>query len=300
MKLLRCHIILIIIFGSLLHLLSGCGITDESRKSMDRAEALMESAPDSAMTILDSITLGALSSERDKARHALLRSMALDKTFVDTITFDVLQPAIDCYLEKGTPDERLRTLYYQGRIYQNRKEDEEAMKCFIAATDLKNEITDSLTLARMYTARSVLYYGQNRFEMYVKYALAGGDIYYNLNRKAIFVDNMLRAFEGFVLLNDKAQADSVMSVLKEIPDSIVENNNRYIHCKVAYALAFLPKTEIRAMLDSLDRASLPENYFVMLALGYSKVGEGELAKESFDMLPEHYDGDSLQYLSIRS
>ncbi|MDE6028517.1 MAG: hypothetical protein K2G23_10640, partial [Muribaculaceae bacterium] len=90
----------------------GCANSRENASRMDRADRLMESAPDSAMAILDSIVPSSLSSRQEKARYALLKSMALDKHFIDTITFDVLQPAIDHYLEKGTSDERLRTLYY--------------------------------------------------------------------------------------------------------------------------------------------------------------------------------------------
>ena len=60
-------------------LLAGCFSSPKENARMDRAESLMESAPDSAMTILDSVSLGALSSQKDKARYALLKSMALDK-----------------------------------------------------------------------------------------------------------------------------------------------------------------------------------------------------------------------------
>ena len=36
-------------------------------------------------------------------------SMALDKNYIDTTTFDIIQPAIDYYLSKGNADEKLRT-----------------------------------------------------------------------------------------------------------------------------------------------------------------------------------------------
>ena len=75
---------------------------------LDLADSLMESRPDSALTILDSISAADLRGDAQKARHALLLSMALDKNYIDTTTFDVLQPAIDYYPRHGSPDEKLR------------------------------------------------------------------------------------------------------------------------------------------------------------------------------------------------
>lgn len=48
-------------------------------------------------------------------------SMALDKNYIDTADLAVISPAIEYYIREGigTPDERLRTHFYEGRIYQN-------------------------------------------------------------------------------------------------------------------------------------------------------------------------------------
>ena len=299
MKLLRCHIILIIIFGSLLHLLSGCGITDESRKSMDRAEALMESAPDSAMTILDSITLGALSSERDKARHALLRSMALDKTFVDTITFDVLQPAIDCYLEKGTPDERLRTLYYQGRIYQNRKEDEEAMKCFIKATEFNAGITDSLMLAHAYTAKGSIYYDQNKYISAIRSYLKGADIYRDISRVDYQTDNLLQVLDSYINIQDRYHSDSILDIVKTLPREYYEAQNLYLHCRIVYANKFLSPMEIRDMLDTIHRDRLNDDLLLDLARGYVRAGDKVNSMECLKEVSLSFR-DRVKYSAIKS
>lgn len=93
----------------LLLLASACSRPGESDRRMDRAESVMNASPDSALLLLDSITPQSLSGSRRKARYALLRSIALDKNYIDTTNFDVLQPAIDYFLMKGSPDEKLKT-----------------------------------------------------------------------------------------------------------------------------------------------------------------------------------------------
>ena len=81
------------------------------KEAFDIAESLMETHPDSALLILKGMDKSQLHSKAAQARYALLLSMALDKNFVDTTTFDVLQPAIDYYLKKGAAYEKLRTYY---------------------------------------------------------------------------------------------------------------------------------------------------------------------------------------------
>lgn len=135
----------------LLILLALC-VTDCSRSgedaALDRAEALMEQHPDSALAVLRRVDTSGLGSDAGRARYALLMSMALDKNYIDTTTFDVLRPAIDYYLEDGTPDQKLRTYYYQGRIYMNRGDRDNALSSFARALDNTRGITDSLCMAR--------------------------------------------------------------------------------------------------------------------------------------------------------
>lgn len=133
-------------------LLAACDKHTTLLEQMDIAENLMNTKPDSALTILEDITVSNIKDKEIGARYALLKSMALDKNYIDTTTFDILQPAINYYIKNGTPNERLRTYYYQGRIYQNRGDDESAMNSFMNGCDLKQLVTDSLLLAHTLVA----------------------------------------------------------------------------------------------------------------------------------------------------
>lgn len=62
-----------------------------TQKFLDHAESIMETHPDSALAKLSGIKPESLSESKQKARHALLLSMALDKNYIDTTKFDVLQ-----------------------------------------------------------------------------------------------------------------------------------------------------------------------------------------------------------------
>lgn len=163
--------------------LSGCSDSSEQSKQMDQAENLMESRPDSALAILNNIQPDNLHGKKQRARYALLKSMALDKNYIDTTTFEVLQPAIDYYLEKGTPDEKLKTYYYQGRIFQNQEDRDNALNSFIKGIDISTGSVDSLYIARTLVAQAALYSEFYDFDSYINCRLRAAKIYKHLSHK---------------------------------------------------------------------------------------------------------------------
>ncbi len=97
--------------------LASCGQHSKHWETLTQMESLMEVRPDSVLPILQEISLEELSGKEEKAKHALLLSMAMDKNYIDRTDFEVLQPAIDYYEDNGTATDKLRTHFYQGRIY---------------------------------------------------------------------------------------------------------------------------------------------------------------------------------------
>lgn len=134
-----------------------CGQHSKHWETLTQVESFMEERPDSALAILQGIEVGDLSGKEEKAKHALLLSMALDKNVIDKTDFEILQPAIDHYEDNGTPTDKLRTLFYQGRIYQNQGSNAEAMDCFLNALDKGEDSEDLLTKARILYTQGLIY-----------------------------------------------------------------------------------------------------------------------------------------------
>lgn len=89
-------------------------ITDQILKDV---ESYISESPDSALTVLESIKRSDLKSQRQKAHHALLHAMALDKSFID-VTEDSLACIAVNYFQKHGPKKYLvRSLYYKGLSY---------------------------------------------------------------------------------------------------------------------------------------------------------------------------------------
>ena len=259
--------------------MAGCARHSAAWPEMDKAEALMESRPDSALRIIDGIDPGSLDAREENARYALLRSMALDKNYIDTTTFDILQPAIDYYPEHGTPDERLRTYYYQGVIHLNRKEDEAAMQSLMKAIDQHAEATDSLTLARAYAAEGTLFYNEYKIRDYVKCNLAAADLYLGKGKTLLAIKRYTNALDGYILTSDREKADSMLAICRPL----VERNHegaKYLNPSiVSYILKFGTPKEISICLTEYQDMHMTPDDTVDFARGYLKIGEHDKAMQ---------------------
>lgn len=207
---------IILLFLSMFLLMAVCcGRHGGAYSRMDKAESLMVSKPDSALMILDSITPEMLSGKRVKARYALLKSMALDKNYIDTTSFDVLQPAIDYFLKKGSADEKLRTYYYQGRIYQNRQNPDSAMQSFMRGREYGAQATDTMTLANLLVAQGTILYSTYKFDDFIKVNLDAAKLYNDIGKIDFEILSLVNALDGSIITSHRHLADSIMSIARK-------------------------------------------------------------------------------------
>lgn len=280
----------------------GCVHSQNIDDRLDLAEKFMESRPDSSLSILERIPDSDVKGASRKARYALLKSMALDKNFIDTTTFDVLQPAISYYLRKGSPDEMLRTYYYQGVIYSNAGNDELAMQAYLNALDVQGEILDSLTLARLLVAQSVLYYKEYRIKESVENNLMAGRIFGNLSKIPNQLNCYLRSLDGAIILDQRIMADSIMKECKILIRDTPSLQEQAVESSLRYEVSFGNKTEISKVIEEVHEYGLAEYMMMNIARAYSKIGEPEtglLYLNDANIAPDNIL-DSLTYWSVKT
>ena len=131
--------------------LVACNRHSEHWAAITEMETIIEERPDSVLNVLQAIDTDELSSKEERAKHALLYSMALDKNYIDKTDFDVLQPAIDYYEDNGSATEKFQTYYLQGRIYQNQGNDTQAMIAYAQAKELLGGIDNHYLSGQLHT-----------------------------------------------------------------------------------------------------------------------------------------------------
>lgn len=77
--------------------IASCVHTSDADRIMDQAEAHLETHPDSAFVVLDSLDRRDLNSPELRARHALLYSIALEKCGIAMTSDSIINIAVDYY-----------------------------------------------------------------------------------------------------------------------------------------------------------------------------------------------------------
>lgn len=290
----------IIITLMIVVLLASCNRNTPILEQMDMAENLMNTKPDSALTILENIPVTNIKGKEIAARYALLKSMALDKNYIDTTTFDVLQPAIDYYLKKGSPDEKLRTYYYQGRIYQNQGDDDSAMQSFLNGRDLKQVVTDSLLLAHTLVAQGTLYLKQYKINEFVQNNIEAARLYGAIGKDIFEIKSYTNALDGYVMLNNQSPADSLLSICIPLVQKNPDGELYLFTSLLSYTIEFCSPDDLKTFLDKYQDLELSKDEIMNFARGYSKIGEYDKALNILaEISPAAFTMDSLKYVSVK-
>ena len=142
------------------------GCTSSLDRNLNSIDRMMNEHPAEALASLDSIGDSHLNSPRQKARYALLRSVALDKNYIDLQSDSVIAPAVRWYSRHGSPYEKARTHYYKGRIEYNAGDYSAAAVDFLRAESLFPRFDDNylkrlVLTSKAYTNNATFFYEEN-------------------------------------------------------------------------------------------------------------------------------------------
>ena len=281
-----------------LWLMVSCSDSKE-QEVLNHVESVIEAHPDSALALLRGVDKASLGSDKERARYALLMSMALDKNYIDTTTFDIIQPAIEYYLDKGTPDEKLKTLYYQGRIYQNKGDGDNAINTFARALDNTHGVKDSLCIARTLVAQAALYFDLYDFVSYTNYHLRAANIYKKCSYKDYEIDCLLNALNGANAKKDKSLADSILNLCSSFSSLDESQRQTFNSYKLSYLANLGTEKELSEIVLKQQIDSYDTNGLLNLALVYHRLSDNTKAKQLLDYVYESGEKfDTLKYQAI--
>ena len=194
--------------------LLGCTTQQDFGDRLLSIESYIDERPDSALAALDTLRSEKIRGRKDKAKFSLLYSMALDKTDCELTTDSIIAPAVDWYSRHGSPDERLKAYYYQGRIYENAGDFESAMESFLKAEKYAGQVKDCSAAGRLFFAKGRIYLSLFDLESAISNIKSAG--YYSLKggNTDNYVQSLLDISNMHLMLSD---LDSVRIYLDSIP-----------------------------------------------------------------------------------
>lgn len=105
----------------------------QTKSLLQDVETYIQERPDSALRVLRKVDSLTLNTKSLRARYSLLFAMALDKNYIDTTALSILEPTVAYYERLGSPQDKMLSCYYLGRIYANRKDYPNAVIFYLQA-----------------------------------------------------------------------------------------------------------------------------------------------------------------------
>ena len=240
---------------------------------LDTADSLMEQRPDSALTLLRRIDTLRLSAQHDRARYAMLLSMALDKNYIDLKDFHVLQPAIDYYEDHGTPTEQMRTFYYQGRIYENAGNMSKALQTYLKALERGKESNDTLTIARAYSAQFIPNLKLMSFDKAIEAGKKAAYYFRRVGKTDSYALCLIDIANAYSMKNDRVNTWKYLNECRKLWPYISEKRKQdFYNNYLIAATSFCGKDSIQAAIQEYESHVPPSKWdFLTLADAYAGI-----------------------------
>lgn len=258
--------------------LASCSHHSKHWETLTQIETFVEENPDSALSVLQCIEVDDLSGSEEKAKHALLLLMALDKNDVAETDFEILHPAIDYYKNNGTPTEQMLTLFYQGQIHRINSQYAQALACFGEAIKIDENSKDIQTKARIYDAQGDVYRVLTKWDETIKSKLCAAEYFSKLNNTDSYVSSLLDVFYTYTQNGDSISAGRYHNKCNDYLKDISSKTRNKYYC---YYLNYLIATNKLNVIENTIQeylSEVPANNLDYLSLAYAYMALGDINK----------------------
>lgn len=260
---------------------------------LDKAENCMEEHPDSSLNILNTLQLNSLTVKEDRARYALLKSMALDKNYVDVTSDSLISIALDFYKRYGSPDYKLKAFYYNGKVKMYAGDYDEALENYIKAEKYVRNSSDLLAIARLYNSKMNIY--KSIYD--IKQAIVPAKLSANYFLQAKDTVRYIRALNSLssILLgaNDFTSLEETFKLLETLKSRMNSfHMSSYYANIINYKIAVKDSTVGDSIEQYLEVLKSKEDIinWVVLARAYTELQEYDKAAASLERY-ELYNGE---------
>ena len=172
------------LYGFLLLFVSlfACRQDSRARFCLEEAERLMESRPDSSLSLLESVRSPEKLPSEDYATWCLLLTQARDKNYLEHTSDSVIDVAVRYFEQQNEPHRMAQALYCKGRVWQDQGKQEEAAELFVKALDAGKDCSDyhllfliSSWLGTLYGYQNMAEPAFNSYQKACQYAIQSGD-----------------------------------------------------------------------------------------------------------------------------
>lgn len=269
----------------ILFVLCSCA-TSETQNNLNRIEDYIRQDPKRAYVELSYIKPSELGNARERGLYSLLLSMALDKNYIDIASDSLISPAVTYFSRHGNRQHKYLTWYYQGRVYENAGQYDNALSAFVKAETVINHSILPEDIVRLYVAKERVYIHQFARDKALEEMLKAREVSAHIDNPQYYLTNSTDiALQQIVLGNyDKASGE-----LDSLASWMDKRNIVYppLYYEAKLRLLLLDNSEQQQRLDSLyniysnacSTTNTTTNAF-LIAEYFSQKGEWNNAKNA--------------------
>lgn len=269
-------------------LATSCG-GNGAAQQLDDVAAIIEDNPDSALALFRAIDPTSLSGKAQKARYSMLHAMALDKNYIDTADMRVIQPALDWYADHGSPDDRLKAMYYAGCIASNGGDMDAEMGYYVKAAQWMDQANDTLAICRLLTAQSLLYRGIYDLSADIACNQKAGPMAEAVGRYDYALYSYHRVLYAACGRNDSTTARHALNDIRRILSKWNEGDESMALHQLVFENTFGDTASIQRVLDSVGIPST-ETQAMDIVLAYKELGQNSKVLDLLAQIPMPEDG----------
>ncbi len=183
-----------------------------------QADAIMESAPDSAMSILANVDTAAL-SQFDKAYYSLLYSQAQIKTWVILDSDSLFRTAYEAFRDHPDDDLRRRAYFYNAQIAFNRGDMQSAMSDVLTAYEIAKSEENDYWIAKSAEIIGDIFSDSHNYSQSEKYRLEAVRCYKSMGRENSHRYALCDLVANYSNMNLKEKGINLADSLKRVIES---------------------------------------------------------------------------------
>lgn len=134
-----------------------CNERQSNNRQLILADSLMQSRPDSALCILQDISMEKLTTQADSAYYVLLLTQARDKNYVVQTDDSLIRYAVAYYDKTNDVRMQAKAHYYWGCVYRDMNRQAEAFREFLIAAPLTEKAKEKRQLGLVYNNIGFIY-----------------------------------------------------------------------------------------------------------------------------------------------
>ncbi len=272
-----------------------CSNSSNTDVLFKKTEGFLLFDPDSALSIIGSIPMTELATERQKAEFILLYERVLEKNDIPLIGEDDMVAATEYFNKNGTPAQKFLSHFYLGRIYDAGGDQYRAMEQYVESEGAYRELAEqgknanaadyNEIRARIYLYKGDIYYHKLDFNGALQMYLRAAGFFEDNGTDKQLMELLGKVAKGYESLEKYEEALKAYTGALHFAGKANSNKDKLLYSTSIAGLKFSTGTSSSVVLKQLDsiysvynNGIPPKDNYILLACLYLDNGNLEKAK----------------------